>query len=118
MDWARGRSGAIKGGRLKDAKTVIESRRANNAKLGIGTGRGGTKVDVRGPNILVNWLSLCRHKLMLTPEVATNFAGPAVVEPAGWPRTVLDTVSIVFAIAYVPKYRADTRRKGREAMKR
>lgn len=55
---------------------------------------------------------------MFTPEVARNFAGPAVVASCDWRRTVLDTVSMVLAVAYVPKYRADIKRKGREVRKR
>ena len=55
---------------------------------------------------------------MFTPEVARNFAGPAVVVSDDWLRTVLVIVSMVFAVAYVPKYRADIRRKGREVRKR
>ena len=44
----------MRGGRLKDANTVIESRRANSAKLALGTGRvGDTNPEGFGPNILV-----------------------------------------------------------------
>ena len=41
----------MRGGRLKDAKIVMESRSAKSAKLDLGTGRGGNTVDVRAPNI-------------------------------------------------------------------
>lgn len=44
----------MRGGRLKDANTVIESLSANRAKLALGTGRvGDTKPEGLGPNILV-----------------------------------------------------------------
>lgn len=44
----------MRGGRLKDANTVIESLSANSAKLALGTGRvGDTKPEGLGPNILV-----------------------------------------------------------------
>ena len=44
----------MRGGRLKDANTVMESLSANSAKLALGTGRvGDTSPEVWGPNILV-----------------------------------------------------------------
>lgn len=55
---------------------------------------------------------------MFTPDVARNLAGPAVVESDDWHWTVLEIVSMVLAVAYVPKYSADIRRKGREARNR
>ena len=55
---------------------------------------------------------------MFTPDVARNLAGPAVVESDDWHWTVLEMVSMVLAVAYVPKYSPDIRRKGREARNR
>ena len=54
---------------------------------------------------------------MLTPVVARNLAGPAVVELDDWHWTVLEIVSIAFAVTYVPKYRAEIRRNGRDLRK-
>ena len=54
---------------------------------------------------------------MLTAVVERNLAGPAVVELGDWHRTVLERVSMVFAVTYVPKYRADIRRNGRDVRK-
>ena len=99
----KGNSGAMSGGRLKEAKIVNESLTANSAKLEKGTDRGGVRSDAGLLNILVNWLSLYRLKLILTPEVARNLAGPAVVASAERCRMVLDIVSIVLAVVYVPK---------------
>ena len=44
----------MRGGRLKEAKMVMESRRAKRAKLGNGTGRGVPAA----PKSFANWLSL------------------------------------------------------------
>lgn len=93
----------MRGGRLKEAKIVNESLTANSAKLEKGTDRGGVRSDTDLLNILVNWLSLYKDKLMLTAEVARNFAGPAVVASAESRRMVLDIVSMVLAVVYVPK---------------
>lgn len=76
-----GRSGAISGGRLKDAKIVIESRSAKSAYVA-----GGITLltVVLGPNILANCESLTKLSDMLMPDVATNLGTPAVVVPAAW----------------------------------
>ena len=93
----------MRGGRLKEAKIVNKSLVANSAKLEKGTDRGGVRSETGLLNILVNWLSLYRLKLILTPEVARNFAGPAVVASATLCRMVLEIVSTVLAVVYVPK---------------
>ena len=82
---------------------VNESLMANSAKLERGTERDGVRSDAGLLNILVNWLSLYKDKLILTPEVARNFAGPAVVASAALCLMVLDIVSMALAVVYVPK---------------
>ncbi len=75
-----GRRGAIIGGRLNEAKIVMESRSANSAYVA-----GGITLltDVFGPNIFANCESLIRPSDMLMLDVATNFGTPAVVVSAG-----------------------------------
>ena len=46
--------GAMRGGRLKEAKIVNESLMANSAKLEKGTDREGVRSDAGLLNILVN----------------------------------------------------------------
>lgn len=107
--------GAIMGGRLKDAKIVRESRRANNAYEILGIAATG---DEGGPpNILANCESLYTHRDMLTDEVARNFVVPDVIVEAGFAETVDKAVSTVLAVAYVPEYKARMRRKGLEVRK-
>lgn len=104
--------GAIKGGRLKEAKMVIESRMANRAYDSLGIAAAG---DEEGPpNILANWESLYTQRLILTEEVAMNLVLPEVTAEAFFDETVEDIVSTVFAVAYVEKYRAKMRRNGFE----
>ncbi len=52
-----------------------------------------------GPNMRANWLSLYRHRDMLTLVVARNLAGPDVVVLAGLFDTVLLSVSTALAVA-------------------
>lgn len=90
-----GSSGAIKGGRLKDAKIVIESLKAKSAYVA-----GGIALLTLPlvPNILANCESLTRPSDMFTADVATNFGTPAVVVSAGRFDNVEETVSRVLAV--------------------
>ena len=53
----------------------------------------------------------------MTLVVDRNLAGPAVVKLGDWHWTVLERVSMVFAVTYVPKYKADISRNGRDLRK-
>jgi hypothetical protein len=77
-------------------------------------GRGD---DVAAPNNLANLLSLYKHRLRFAEEVARNFAGPDVVVDAAFPLIVLELVSRMFAVTYVPVYNAKIRAKGLERRK-
>lgn len=91
----RGRRGAIRGGRLKDAKIVKESRNAKSAYVAGGI---ALLTVFRGPNIFANCESLTRPKDMLTADVAMNFGTPAVVVSGGWFERVEEAVSRVLAM--------------------
>lgn len=93
----RGRLGAIKGGRLKLAKMVSESRKAKVKSVMGGTGRADTV-----PYILVNWESLIMVNPTLATLVAANLSKPADVRLAGRARVVDLKVSKKFALKYVP----------------
>jgi hypothetical protein len=86
--------GASRGGRLKDAKMVRQSRTVKRAKVGRGTGREGP-VD---PKSCVKRLSLYRQSARFEVEVATNLGVPAVVEVIESRDMVDDAVSIEFAV--------------------
>jgi hypothetical protein len=86
--------GARRGGRLKDAKMVRQSRTVKRAKVGRGTGREGP-VD---PKSCVKRLSLYRQRARFEVEVATNLEVPAVVEAIESRDMVDDAVSIEFAV--------------------
>lgn len=78
-----GRDGAMIDGRLKDAKTVMQSLTAKSAYVTPGTGREETV-----PNRRVNCESLYRHRERFAALVATNLAGPLEVLEAGASETV------------------------------
>jgi hypothetical protein len=86
--------GASKGGRLKEAKMVRQSRTVKRANVGIGTGRLGPLE----PKSWVNWLSLYRQRARLDVDVATNLVVPAVVEPMGVLARTEAKVSMAFAV--------------------
>ena len=107
--------GAIIGGRLKDAKMVRESRRANNAYEILGmAAAAGDEATPPPPNILANCESLYTQRDMLTDEVAKNLVVPEVTVEAGFADTVDTAVSTVLAVAYVPEYSDKMRRNGLE----
>ena len=85
----------MRGGRLKEAKIVRQSRMVKRAYVAAGTGRGAA---VRAPNICVNLLSLKRQSVRFEAEVAANLAGPAVTLSEDWLRMVDDAESTVFAV--------------------
>lgn len=95
----RGNRGAIKGGRLNDAKIVMLSRIAKRAYVTGGMGLADTV-----PNIFVNCESLIMVRLKFAALVAANFAGPAVIVLAALLRVVDLKVSRMFADRYVPPY--------------
>jgi hypothetical protein len=105
FDWTLGgrlaSCGAIKGGRLKEANMVRESRMANKAYDSLGIVAPGDEEGA--PNIFANCESLYTQILMLTEEVAMNFVLPEVTADAFLDETVDDIVSTVFAVAYVEK---------------
>jgi hypothetical protein len=118
------RCGAIKGGRLKEAKIVRQSRTVKRKNVGRGTGRG---VDPGAAKRRVNWLSLYRHSARFVVEVARNFGVPLVCSPSApflvseeddGPLSVIAAVSMLFAVKYVPKYKVKIRAKGLLPMKR
>jgi len=86
----------MRGGRLNEAKIVIESLNAKRMKLVGGTGRG---VLFSGPNMRAKWESLYRVRLMLTELVARNLAGPEVTLFGDVLWRVLEMVSIELAAA-------------------
>ena len=92
---------------------VRQSRAAKRAYVTGGIGRGDT-----APKILVNWLSLYKHRLKLAALVATNFEGPLVVCAADLFWVVDLNVSNELAVRYVPVYSAKIRAKGFEVRKR
>jgi len=83
---------------LKEAKIVMQSRMANKASEGSGTGRGGPP----GPYRRTNARSLMRQRLMFEVEETANLVGPEVTRVAGLSWTVEVTVSRIFAERYVP----------------
>lgn len=87
--------GAMTGGRLKEAKTVMLSLVANKAYESSGMVAAG---DFVLPNIFTNWLSLYMQMLMLTAEVATNFEEFGVTLEAGSDLTVDVIVSTPLAV--------------------
>lgn len=86
--------GPSKGGMLKDAKMVMQSRKAKSPMVGNGTGRGGPL----GPKSWVNFRSLTRERPMLATDGAANFRRPEVTREASLDVTVAVTVSRVFAV--------------------
>ncbi len=91
----RASTGPSRGGTLKEAKMVMQSRMAKRAYEGSGTGRGGPPV---GPNMRTKAWSLKTHRPMLAVEEAANLAVPEVTSVAGWLRTVEVAVSIVLEV--------------------
>jgi hypothetical protein len=91
--WAS-KEGASSGGRLNEAKMVMQSRIVKSAKVGNGTAREGP-VE---PKSCVNLLSLYRQRARLAVLVARNFGVPAVVEDAGIEYRVEEAVSMVLAV--------------------
>jgi hypothetical protein len=87
--------GASRGGKLKDAKIVMQSRIVKRANVGRGTARLGPPVE---PKSCVNLLSLYKHRLRLAVLVARNLVVPAVVEDAEVWLTVEAAVSMVLAV--------------------
>ena len=98
---------------MNDAKIVRQSRAAKRAYVTGGMGRGDPV-----PKILVNWLSLYRHKLRLAALVATNFEGPLEICAADLFCVVDLNVSSELAARYVPVYNAKIRAKGLDVRKR
>lgn len=91
--------GAMKEGRLNDAKMVRLSRIANNAYDSLGTAAAG---EVEGPpplNILAKHESLYTQRLMFTDDVARNLVGPEETDDAGFAVTVDESVSTALAVA-------------------
>ena len=88
--------GASRGGRLKEAKMVRQSRMVKRAKVGRGTGRLGPAEAAA--KSCVNWLSLYRHRARFEAEVAANLVVPAVVLVKGVCVRADETVSIVLAV--------------------
>jgi hypothetical protein len=94
-----GRCGARRGGRLKDANTVNESRSIKSAYVGGGMGR----VEAVEKS-LVKCESFQSDRERLAVDVLANFIVPCVVADAGFARTVDRTVSMPLAHRYVPPY--------------
>lgn len=100
-------------GTLKLENMVMQSRTANNADEGSGTGRGTTP---GGPNMRTKTWSLYIQMPMLAVEEAANLAAPAVTVVAGLFAMVDEAVSMVLAVKYVPPYRQNMRAAGFEKM--
>jgi hypothetical protein len=60
---------------------------------------------------------LYKHRLRFAEDVARNFAGPEVVVEAAFPFIVLALVSRIFAVTYVPVYKAKINAKGLDSRK-
>ena len=94
-DMCRSKRGARRGGRLKEANMVRQSRTVKRAKVGSGTGRGEDADELKS---WVKRLSLYRQSARFAELVARNFGVPAVVIVGGLFRKVDVAVSIVFAV--------------------
>ena len=104
--------GARSGGRLNEAKMVIQSLAAKSAYETPGIGRAETV-----PYMRANWLSLYKHRDRLVADVARNLDGPEEVLEYDLLAIVDFVVSIALAVMYVPPYRVRIRRKGFEVRK-
>jgi hypothetical protein len=87
-----GNTGASRGGKLNDAKMVMESRAANKAYVGSGTDRAGMVAKRRA-----KVRSLNRQSVIFVAEVRKNFEGPAVTVVGGRECIVEKNVSRVLA---------------------
>jgi hypothetical protein len=92
-----GMCGASSGGTLNDAKMVKLSRRMNRANVGPGTGRGVVVLKS-----FVKCASFHNDSDTFAAEAAANFEVPWVMVEAGLLLIVDRTVSMVFAVRYVP----------------
>jgi hypothetical protein len=88
------RTGPRRGGMLKDAKIVMQSRSAKRPRVGRGTGRGGPE----GPKSRAKVRSLIRVREMLAVEEAANFMVPDVTRVGEVEVTVEVMVSSVLAV--------------------
>ena len=88
------RTGPSRGGTLKDANIVRQSRNVKRAYDGRGTGRGGPP----GPKSLANAWSLKRQRPMFAVDEAANLAVPLVTCEEGLFWTVEVMVSSVLAV--------------------
>ena len=79
---------------------VRQSRKAKRAYVSEGTPLDAN--DEGAPNIRVKWLSFHKHSPRFAPDVAINFAGPAVTAYEGLDDKVEVAVSIELAVKYVP----------------
>lgn len=99
-------------GRLNVAKSVMPSRTRNGTKL-IG-GRARDRVAAV-PKDRAKQLSLFNAKPTFTPVTAHSLVVLLVVVSAGRPSLCAETVSIEFAVKYVPTYNSSMVPKGRVA---
>lgn len=107
-----GNEGATIPGRLNVANNVMPSRTRNGTKLMGGKARDRVAAV---PNDRAKQLSLFNASPTFTPVTAQSLVVLLVVVSAGRPSLCAETVSIEFAVKYVPTYKSSIVPKGRVA---
>jgi hypothetical protein len=94
-----GNFGPSRGGILKEAKIVRESRTVKRRYVAAGMGRAAT-----GEKSFVKCVSFHRQRERFAIDVAANLGVPWVVDVYGVFLMVDDAVSMLLAVKYVPEY--------------